>query len=109
MNESKGIASTVNTEKTEAKNINDDASIDEINVDDVKAMLKVTKDGNVRQTIANCRIVLENNPLFKGAIRKNELSGRTDIVKETNRKRSTIAFDDTDFNYILLHMEEKNF
>lgn len=106
MNESKGIASTVNTEKTEAKNINDDASIDEINVDDVKAMLKVTKDGNVRQTIANCRIVLENDPLFKGAIRKNELSGRTDIVKETNWKRSTIAFDDTDFNYILLHMEE---
>ena len=106
MNESKRIASTVNTEKTEAKNINDDASIDEINVDDVKAMLKVTKDGNVRQTIANCRIVLENDPLFKGAIRKNELSGRTDIVKETNWKRSTIAFDDTDFNYILLHMEE---
>lgn len=106
MNESKGIVSTVNTEKTEAKNINDDASIDEINVDDVKAMLKVTKDGNVRQTIANCRIVLENDPLFKGAIRKNELSGRTDIVKETNWKRSTIAFDDTDFNYILLHMEE---
>lgn len=105
MEGNKDTASTVKIESIEAEN-NKETKKNSITVNNVRAMLKLTKDGNVKQTIANCRIVLENDSIFKGAIRKNELSGRTDIVKETNWKRSTIAFDDTDFNYILLHMEE---
>ena len=105
MEGNKDTASTVKIESIEAEN-NRETKKGSVTVNDVRSMLKLTKDGNVKQTIANCRIILENDSMFKGAIRKNELSGRTDIVKETNWKRSTIAFDDTDFNYILLHMEE---
>ena len=36
--------------------------------------LEKRKDGTTRQTISNAIIVLENDPEFKGAIKRNELS-----------------------------------
>lgn len=36
--------------------------------------LEKRKNGTTRQTISNAIIVLENDPEFKGAIKRNELS-----------------------------------
>ena len=48
----------------------------------VRNRLEKRPDGVVRQTISNAIAVLNNDPLLKGAIRRNELSCKTDIVKE---------------------------
>ena len=69
--------------------------------------LEKRKDGTTRQTISNAIIVLENDPEFKGAIKRNELSCQTDIVKKMDWRRRSKSFTDTDFNNILLRMEKR--
>ncbi len=44
--------------------------------------------------------------MLKGAIRRNELSCKTDIVKEMDWRRRSKTFTDTDFNNIMLRMEK---
>ena len=78
-----------------------------IEIKDVYDNLEKRKDGTTRQTISNAIIVLENDPEFKGAIKRNELSCQTDIVKEMDWRRRSKSFTDTDFNNILLRMEKR--
>ena len=85
------------TEDTDNKN-------DEIRA--VRNSLEKRPDGVVRQTISNAIAVLNNDPLLKGAIRRNELSCKTDIVKEMDWRRRSKTFTDTDFNNIMLRMEK---
>lgn len=54
--------------------------------------LEKRKDGTTRQTISNAIIVLENDPEFKGAIKRNELSCQTDIVKKMDWRRRSKSF-----------------
>lgn len=80
---------------------------DKKKIEAVRNGLAKTDDGKVRQTIANAIYVLENDPLLKGAIKRNELSCKTDIVKDMNWRRRSTTFTDTDFNNIMLRMEKK--
>lgn len=45
-----------------------------LTVEDVNEMLAHTDKGRTRQTIRNCVTVLQNDPVLKKAIRRNELS-----------------------------------
>ncbi len=49
-------------------------------VEDIQTDLARNNKGNICQSIDNCMTVFQRDPLLKGAIRKNELSGKIDIV-----------------------------
>ena len=69
-------------------------------------MLESTEKGSVRNSIRNCLIVFQNDPLLSGAIAKNLLTERVDIVKPIGYHRIGTAITDTDMNYLLLYLEE---
>ena len=75
-------------------------------VEEVKAMLESTEKGGVRNSIRNCLTVFQNDPLLSGAIAKNLLTERVDIVKPIGYHRIGPAITDTDMNYLLLYLEE---
>ena len=50
-------------------------------VEDIRADLARNDKGNSCQTINNCMLVFHRDPLLKGSIRKNELSGQTAVTK----------------------------
>ena len=54
-------------------------------------MLAHTDKGRTRQTIRNCVTVLQNDPVLKKAIRRNERSGGEDIVKEFDHRNEETA------------------
>ncbi len=58
-----------------------------LTTEDVNNMLEHTDKGRTKQTIRNCVTVLQNDPVLKKAIKRNELSGRMDIVKEVPWER----------------------
>lgn len=91
------------------ENTKDIASIadDTKAIEAVKSGLKTTEKGNIRQTIENAIYVINNDPMLKDSIKRNELSCKTDIVKEMNWHRRSKTFTDTDFNNIMLRMEKK--
>ena len=76
------------------------------NAREVKAMLESTEKGGVRNSIRNCLTVFQNDPLLSGAIAKNLLTERTDIIKPIGYNRTGTAITDTDMNYLLLYLEE---
>ena len=76
------------------------------NVEEVKAMLESTEKGSVRNSIRNCLTVFQNDPLLSGAIAKNLLTERIDIIKPIGYHRTGTAITDTDMNYLLLYLEE---
>ena len=69
-------------------------------------MLESTEKGSVRNSIRNCLTVFQNDPLLSGAIAKNLLTERVDIVKPIGSHRIGTAITDTDMNYLLLYLEE---
>ena len=66
--------------------------------------LEKNKDGNPKGTIANCREVLDKDPLLKGKIRYNELSGKIEITGVWWAKCSP-TINDTDVNQLRYYME----
>ena len=58
------------------------------------------------QSLGNCMLVFQNDPLLKGAIRRNSLTERIDIEKNLGWCRSDTAVTDTDINYLRLYFEE---
>ena len=69
-------------------------------------MLESTEKGGVRNSIRNCLTVFQNDPLLSGAIAKNLLTERTDIIKPIGYNRTGTAITDTDMNYLLQYLEE---
>ena len=66
-------------------------------VDDILLALELNDKDKPKQTIQNCITALTRDPLLKGAIKKNELTGRIDVVKDPGWKRNAGAcFTDTD-------------
>lgn len=58
-------------------------------VEEVKAMLDSTEKGGVRNSIHNCLTVFQNDPVLSGAIAKNLLTERIDVLKPIGgQKRS---------------------
>ncbi|MCD8375050.1 MAG: virulence-associated E family protein [Oscillospiraceae bacterium] len=69
-------------------------------------LLTLTDRGRVKQSKRNCVTVFENDPLLKGAIRHNILTGRTDIVKPLGWERLSDAITDTDMSRLFLYFED---
>ena len=46
----------------------------------IRERLEKTNKGGTANSIANCQLILRYDPVFKGKIRRNELTGCTDIV-----------------------------
>ena len=57
--------------------------------------------------IRNCLTVFQNDPYLQGAIRYNILTERIDIVKPLWWEKPTATLNDTDFNYLMLYLEDK--
>jgi predicted P-loop ATPase len=75
-------------------------------VEEVKALLETTRKGFPSNSIDNCLTVFRSDPMLKGAIKRNCLTGRTDIVKELGWSRESATLTDTDMKYLLLHFEK---
>lgn len=74
--------------------------------DPVRKLLDVNDNGQIRQTINNCVIALENDPMLKGKIRFNELSEMADIIGEVDWERSWVTMDDIDRSHIMMRLEK---
>lgn len=68
--------------------------------------LTLTKKGNIMQSMENCVTALLNDPIFKDAIKLNEWSERTDIVKYVGWKKVSPPMTDTDMRHIFLYLEK---
>ena len=69
-------------------------------------MLETTQKGGVKNNRHNCKVILEHDPVLKGAFRSNILTGQTDIVKPLWWEKVSPALTDMDMNYIMLYLEE---
>jgi len=69
-------------------------------VEDVRFELAKTDKGYICQTINNCMITFHRDPVLKGAIRKNELSGKIDVVGNLGWQRTSSSVTDTDMYQI---------
>ena len=83
-----------------------DAMEPDMSVEEVRALLDATEKGCVKNSIRNCLTVLQRDPHLKGAIAKNLLTERVDIVKDIGIPRSGSCMTDTDMKYLLLYLEE---
>ena len=72
----------------------------------IKESLEAYQRGGVKNSIGNCVKVLKSDPKLQGAIAKNLLTERVDIVKPLWWKRTGSTITDTDMNYLLLYLEE---
>ena len=77
-------------------------------VEEVKAMLESTEKGGVRNSIQNCLTAFQNDPVLSGALAKNLLTERIDLLRPIGRKHrpGSRALTDTDMKYIRLYMEK---
>ena len=75
--------------------------------DMIRNSLIHTEKGNVANSLQNCKTALEQDPLLKGSIRKNLLTGQTDLVRPVNWPRSGSMLTDTDQKYIELRLENR--
>lgn len=75
-------------------------------VEDIRADLARNDKGNSCQTINNCMLVFHRDPLQKGSIRKNELSGKIDIVGNLGWQRTSSSLTDTDVYQIHWYLEK---
>ncbi len=76
-------------------------------VEEVRESLDLTDKGAIRNSIRNCLTVFQNDPYLQGAIRYNILTERIDIVKPLWWEKPTATLNDTDFNYLMLYLEDK--
>ncbi len=74
-------------------------------VEEVLESLVRTEKGLVKQTIENVLFVMEHDPVLGRALRKNELTGRMDIVKDMPWKRNGEMLTEADGNQIRLYLE----
>ena len=74
--------------------------------EEIRLMLQTNSKGAVMQSLGNCMLVFQNDPLLKGSIRRNSLTERIDIEKDLGWCRSDTAVTDTDINYLQLYFEE---
>ncbi len=65
----------------------------------------MTQQGKPANTIGNYLAVFSNDPILKGAIRRNELTERADIVKPLGWKRDGTSLTDTDVPYLMSYLE----
>lgn len=76
-------------------------------IEDIRIDLVRNDKGNICQSIDNCMTVFQRDPLLKGAIRKNELSGKIDIVGEMGWERTSCSVTDTDVYQLHWYLEKQ--
>lgn len=75
-------------------------------VEEVKEMLATNEKDKVYQSIDNCMIALQNDPVFAGAICHNDLTCKTDIIKNLGwEKAAEGGIRDVDIDQIDWYME----
>lgn len=74
--------------------------------DTLRASLDKTEKGGIANSIKNCVIVFENDPLFAGKISRNLLTETNDMIGIFPWRRNTTRFDDQDLPHVLLHFEQ---
>ena len=75
-------------------------------VEQVRSSLEQSEKGKVSNAASNYKRVFQLDPLLKGAIRKNLLTERVDIVKPLGWYRDSPTLTDVDIKYLLLYFEE---
>ena len=70
--------------------------------------LEVTKKAGFRQSIQNCKYVLEHDPCLRGAVCRNEMTCQIDIKKKVPWKRRGVQMTDTDMNNQSLYLEKND-
>ena len=75
--------------------------------EDIQVDLVRNNKGNICQSIDNCMTVFQRDPLLKGAIRKNELSGKIDIVGDLGWERTSSSLTDTDVYQLHWYLEKQ--
>lgn len=75
-------------------------------IEEVRERLNQSRNGKIYNTANNYKKVLQLDPLLQGAIRKNLLSERIDIVKPLGWYRENDTYVDVDLKYLLLYLEE---
>lgn len=78
-----------------------------LSTEEIRGSLEVTEKGRIRQSIQNCKHVLEHDPCLKGAICRNEMTCQIDIKKKVPWKRRGVQMTDTDMNNLSLYLEKK--
>lgn len=68
--------------------------------EEIRDRLELTQQGKPANTAMNYKTVFQNDPLLKGAIRKNLLTERTDIVKPLGWYRESSTLTDVDIKYL---------
>lgn len=76
-------------------------------VAEVRGMLEMTDKGNAKNTIGNCMIVFQHDPVLHHAIRYNLLTDRVDVVKPLWWEKSSSALTDTDVCYFMYYLEKR--
>ena len=77
-----------------------------LSTEEIRGSLEVTEKGRIRQSIQNCKHVLEHDPCLKGAICRNEMTCQIDIKKKVPWKRRGVQMTDTDMNNLSLYLEK---
>lgn len=73
----------------------------------VSGSLELTDNGAIKNSIKNCLTVFQSDPALFGAISYNLLTERIDIVKPMWWEKQTTTLTDTDFNYLMLYLEDQ--
>lgn len=71
----------------------------------LRARLALSKDGSITCSVENCVLILENDPVLMGAIRKNLFTGCMVIVGDMPWHRAGNCFTDDDLAFIELLFE----
>lgn len=71
----------------------------------IRETLKTTDKGEPANTIQNCVIIFENDPLFAGKISRNLLTETDDMIGEMPWQRNTTRYDDLDRPHVLYYFE----
>lgn len=73
---------------------------------EIRESLQLNDNGKVVRSVTNIIYILENDPELEGIFRKNLLTDRIDVVKETKWNSNMHSFDDDDLHQVALIMEE---
>ena len=76
-------------------------------VEEVRALLEDNDKGQVKNTMQNVYLAFMCDPMLRGAIAYNILTGRIDICKPLWWERTAPAMNDTDFSYLMLYLETR--
>ena len=68
-------------------------------------MLEMTDKGNAKNTIGNCLLIFQYDPVLHHTIRYNLLTERVDVVKHLWWEKTSSVLTDTDVYYFMYYLE----